>query len=346
MLKNWITRLPMFAVAHQAPDAAGGGGSADPNGSGDDSTSSDDSAGQDESDGDAGAGDEPATQATETIDPEQELERILEDDDEPNDQRPVEERFAAVLSTNKRLKREMRKLQPVKQQLRDAGVKNVGEMLQKARTFDQLQDLAKSDPAKLRRILFDDDTPAPTSARTGNGHTAASESDDLIPLDKLPFDVNNGDPINQFMRDLVQKVNEQHRELKGIKGEHQTSRQREQQRGAQAFRQHWDSAVDAAAKQIPDDNVRILFKDALVMAREIPDVRKRGVSFLVNHYLTKFKVSTTTRARVNDALRQTTAKNNTQLPRQHTGGGMAATAKGDYKPTFASIREKLDAAED
>jgi hypothetical protein len=345
MFKHWISRLPMFSVAHNAPDTGSGGGSSDPSGSGDASTASNGSADQDGGD-DAGAGDDSATRATGDADPDQELEALL-DDDGGDDLRPVEERLQAILPAHKRVKRELRKLMPIKRQLKEAGITNLGDAISKAQYFDRIQQMADEDPRGLARLLGIDVTPSSATPARGASprvtENAAGGGGDLIDVSKLPFDINNGDPVNQFMGMIIGKLNETHRELTALKGDHSNLRTSARERAEREHRSSWKSAVDAAAAKIPDAGVRTVFQDAMALARNEPRARQMGVQKLIDHYLTKLGVGGQAKQRANDAARQRIAQNTSQLPRQHAGTGTPASARGNSRKTFASIREKLDA---
>lgn len=269
-------------------------------------------------------GDEPRAAAGASDDDGDEIEALLADDDADDvPQGPVDpQRFAKIRSAHNKLKRRFGKAAPTLKALREAGVRNVSDLLTKAQQFDAIATHAQRD-AKLRALLFGD----------GGEPTAAEPAESAPPAfdpKKLPFPVSDDDPLSGFLANLAQQVHDLTQENQRLKTTVTTDQTARRQQVEQAQRTQWVSAVEQAKKELPAPFQK-LFHDAMVTAYQHRHRHRLPVEKVIEHYLAdarKAGAVTATQARVATAAvkeRAATANAN-KWPAHVAGGGAPAPA--------------------
>jgi hypothetical protein len=352
MFKWWITQHWPGVVCCHTPDAAGGGGGADPTGSGAASTAADTSAGA-ATDGDEGAVGERRTATPDDGQDaavEESLEDLLAEASDPLDARPLEERLKALSARNKKLLRKLTRMDPVYSRVRDL---DLDEVLGQARGFQEARELARTDRDGFLRF-FGLDSPSSRASRASDEGEADANAP-VIDLKALPFDPNLNE-VNRFFYTLAEQVNVLAQDNKQLRAIAQGVDSRQQRESYVTRGRAWKSAIDTAAAQIvgpdgrPNAGVQTVFKDAMAHAfraeegKRAHGQRALSVEFLVNHYLKQLGISKDVQRRANDAMRQRGAERTAALPRQQTASGAPATAQGDQPFNLAAARKRLTQA--
>lgn len=330
-LKYLTIRVPLVAFA---PDAGGGAGGGDASGSAAASTAAGDSAAA------AGTGDGGAAAAADAAgagEVEESLDELLSGDDDALNNRPASEQLKALRDRNRKFRRRFERDKPMLERVK--GV-NLDETLQRAEAFQTLQQLVNSDPARAAAFLGLDVAKLRPSAATTT-ETRANPTPTVIDLAKLPFDKDGG-PVNQFLYSLAETVNRLTSGLDQVRGTATSLNSKLGQDAARSRATTWKGAMDKAAEQISDEGVRVLFKDALILAFQQQEQairsgrQPKAVEFFVNHYLTKLKVSAADKQRVNDALRQRGAE------QVANGGRRAASSTATAAPADAGVKKDMN----
>lgn len=287
--------------------------------------------------GSSAEGDGQARQAAEPADDGDELDAVLADDDDLENA-PEHERFSRLRKSHNRLKRKLGKAAPTLRVLREAGVKDIAELLQKARQFDQLAQVAEKNP-RFRAVLFGEEPQGEPHARTPEPPV----SDDFDPK-TLPFDVSADDPLNQFLVGLARDlhgVRKENAELKRLVFTDHTSRR---QQAEAAEKQQWSTALASAKAELPE-HLHAVFHDAMVSAYTLRRDHKKTPQQVIDHYLAKFRasnqISKKTEQIASGAARERAATTTTKKwPAPMAGGGAPAPASR-HTPTLRDLNKRI-----
>lgn len=251
------------------------------------------------------------------------------DDDDYSDV-PFNEhpRFKALTRKLSKQGRQLAKLRPVADRVKDV---NVDELSLKARTADQLNAVLARNP-KLRQQMLE----ALSSPDRGD----EPESEPEFDSSKLPFDVS--DESGKFFAKFYKEFLELRKE-NGRLSSHLKQMGEDSARNANAGEaRNWKSAVTAAEAHVPE-HFREMFHDAVYGA--FKEARERGVKVdpqkVIDHYLKKTGVNKGVQAKASDAAAQRIAEKNKNLPHQPANAGAPAGAKGDRKETVADVNRRL-----
>lgn len=339
-----------LAVLTDIPTADGGGAGGGPTGGGAPSTGAADPAGPGDA-GDAGAeGIDPSATPAAAAEPatEESIEDLLAGDDDPNEAlRPADERIKALADRRRKLQRRLAKMAPVYQRMEG---RDIDAVLSNARNYEQLIELAQSNPTLARQLLGIDAAPAAAPARAAGDAPPADDAAalGLIDLAKLPFEANSD--VNKFFYKLAEDFNSLKKELHATRELAKGADQRLSSEAKTGRTRNWKSAIDSAAGQIPDEGLRDVFTDLMKHAFNAEEQkvtlgqRAFAPEFYVNHYLKKLKVNADTQRRAQDAVRQRGAERTAALPRQQTGSGAPAPVNGNVRIDMAEARRRMLAA--
>lgn len=330
--------LPLF---QQVADAGAGGGAADPTGAGDGSQPSDEEAAGGE-EGDPGSSAD-GVQAER----DEALEDLLLDEDEDDPKATVDDRYKKLAAKNRKLKRQLAKRMSVLKRFEGL---DPDDVLTRARQFDQLNEqIARLTPRQRAALYGGEVTDPAQPARP------APVADPEFDPSQLPFDPNENE-INRYFAGMAKDNFELKRTIARLEGRLQQVDSRDTARTEAQERSQWKGAIDAAAATIPDDEVRILFKDAMAAAYRDRANHRKAPQDIIAHYL-KGKLSPQQQKQANAAAAQATAgkgapargaqaqaqriaESNKSLPRTVAPSGQPAPARSE-KPSLADIRKRL-----
>ncbi|MGE3278023.1 MAG: hypothetical protein AB7O67_23170 [Vicinamibacterales bacterium] len=297
-------------------------------------------------DGDGGDGDDADDHEGQGTSPEDEDEELLfGGGDDQDEGRPAEERLKALSASHKKLKRRFGKFWPLAKTLKAAGVsdRDVPALIQKAQNFDALARRAGGDPQAVERLMalvrgeaVDDSTGGKSTSRRGGDQDAVEFDESTLPFDP------NANANNRFFADEIKRGRTVEARLQtalkriealegGIRSEKQTRVQQE-----------WSSAMNAAAKHIPDPGLRTLFTDAVKATFQLGGARLKPQQ-VIDHYLKQAGITPGRQKVAAAAARQRLANGNQQLPRNQAGVGAPSPARSG-KERLADVHKRLRTA--
>lgn len=336
MFRMWKARwfTDGFALLMDAPGAAGDAAGSDPVNGG---------AGDSPAGGDVDAGDEgdPEGQHASGADPDDD-----EDEDDPDTREDGEwtpERIKKVTTKLKKLQRRDRRFAPTRSrlaELRERGV-SLDDVLYGHRQYGELSQQIARNP-NLRKLVTGD-----IAAEEREETRAPAEPD----FDEagLPFDPNEN-PTNRYFADLAKSNHELRRELKKLAGRIDSSDGRDAQRIEGEERRTWKGAIDAAAGTIKDEQARMWFKDAMVLAYQDRGKHRRTPQQMIAHYLKSNASPNQARAantaaqnagKRTAATQQRIAEQNKNLPRTAAPPGGSPAPARQQRESLAEVRKRL-----
>jgi hypothetical protein len=131
-------------------------------------------------------------------------------ENDPQKQRPIEERYKALSKRARKLERSLKKSLPVQQALREAGV-DLRTLMQRHQTLANIEAAIDANPRLKAAIYGTDDTedePETRSTNTRRDSRAADGDDETV---EYPFDTQDGP--GRFVADLDKRVRTSQRDL-------------------------------------------------------------------------------------------------------------------------------------
>lgn len=308
-------------------------------------------------DGDAEqSGDEGDGAGLEASDREEALEDLLVDEDDADtdtqtgQQRSIEDRLKAVAKKNRKLRRQLAKVLPKLQRVKDL---DLDDLITRARRADELSQLIERNP-RLRRVLFSsgDAEEENRSARQRD----PDEEETLFDEGALPFDPNES-PTNRYFANLAKRNTEMERTVKQLTARIDELHGRDTARTEGEIKREWKTAIDAAADKVTDKGVRTVFKDAVTAAYQLAR-HKYTAQQIISHYLKELGVDQQDASRANAAAahanrgggkpatadlagRQRIAEHNRNLPRTGAPTGGQPTTARKTSETVAEVSRRI-----
>lgn len=256
-------------------------------------------------------------------------------DDADDDRDPVTQhpRFKALRKQARKHEARLKKLLPLAGLVKGMSPDQVHEFMAKARQFDTLASAADSNP-RLRAFLFGDDGGADAGTSAGKKPPAGGADFEDLTEDSVPFEATSD--VGRFMlaefRRNRQELATLRSELARAAGELTQFQNLIGQRAENASRAAWKTAVEAAAKELPE-GYREMFMDAIHGAYS--HAKARGLKITpqqaIDHYLNKARTSLRLTAgqqqRASGAAAQSMAEHNRILPRQSSGGSAPSSVR-------------------
>jgi hypothetical protein len=329
-----------FAVFHDAavadagtgPSASADAGGAVPPGGGDPDV------------GEASAGVNAGTSGD--ADPDDDL---FEDEEAGPSTRTPEEQIAALRAKNRKLAKRVVKSRALTDRLKDV---DVDDVLTSSRQYRELERQIQQNP-KLRALLYGDG-----DAAADPGKTTRAAADELpsLPSDfsaeALGFDPTDGQAnktIANAIRHLAH-LSKTVNELKALQPTVQTLERTMSSRQAAEEAQAWSSALNTAttevAKALPNNPFIVdVLTDAIKGAYANRRAHGKSPQQIVEHYLGKLKqagqITPKAAAQVSAGVKAGMAQHNKTLPASPAGGGAAAPAAGNTRPTLKDVHKRL-----
>lgn len=330
-----------FAPFMDAPDAGAGGGGTDPVDGGD---------GNPPPAGDIDpTGDAPAA-GTDDDDDEEDPDLRADAEVTPERMKRITAKLAKLNRRDKSFRVERARLKD----LRERGI-TLDDLIHGNRQHRELAEQIARNPA-LKKLVSGD-----VAEEERREPPAAKEDDDPDFDEKaLPFDPDES-PINRYFADLAKTNHDLRRNTKKLEGRlnqiegKDTARTAEETKRVELEeRNTWKSAIDAAAKTIEDEDIRMLFKDALAGAYQNRARHGKTPQQIIAHYLKgkvtsrQAAVATAAAGKVTPpaapvrtaATQQRIAEQNKTLPRTVAPAGTPASARSG-KESLADVRRRL-----
>jgi hypothetical protein len=266
-------------------------------------------------------------------------------DTEDEQDKPLEERFKKLTNALRKAKRKLGSSRSDRQflkELKDRGI-SVQDLYADSREYRRFLAETEKNP-RLKSLLASgggEGDDAPRGKSTTSERRSAADTDDFQfddSPDALGFDPKES-PANkvlaQGLRDVAQLKHQLSRILSHLGDPKElvskvrtidTTLRSSQQRSVDG---EWNTAYAAAAKHIQDPELKAVFGDLLLAAKEKYG-GQRPAQFFVDHYLKKLKVNPQQAARASAAAGQArarTAERVTQLSRPTGQNGTPAPAR-------------------
>lgn len=337
----------------QAPADGAAGGGADDAGedAGDTGKAGEDDATSGEgADGDHADDDEGHT-GSQTDEDDDDALVFGRDDEDDEDARPLEERHKRLSTAHNKLKRRFGKNLPLIKALRQAGITDANDVVQKVRSFDALLERAGGDANKLLRLITQQGSGEDSDAR-GTGRTdrmtkaearELADEFDLSDEDFAKLWETNNDAGKFFMK-LSRSHSSTSKQLKEALARLDQLEGGIKQKDTQAVADKWLGVIKAGATKIKDEDTRDVYSDLMKAAyrQQAAEGRRFDPDAVSAKILKKLKVNPTTARIVQSAQQQRMATNNGHRPKHQAGGhsSTAAPAKAK-KESLVDVHRRL-----
>lgn len=303
MLKKWLLAGLLFAPGDAGGNAGDDAGVSD--GQGD--PAGDDAGDAHVDDGGAAAGVNAGADDADDDDDEDDFSDLPQKEDP---------QIKKLLKKLQKRNRQVRRMRPVAQQLKDVDVHDV---LTKAKSADQIREALAAHPDLAEQVM---------AALAGTRKPAAGKAEKpKFDRTKLPFSTD--DDSGKFFADFYEQFTALQEELKTTRAELTGLKQAGQQQTRQAVLGTWQSQTKAAAASMPEW-ARSMFNDAVYGA--FREAESKGLRLdpqkVIKHYLSKLPIGDKAKAAAAAAAaRGKAATNNSNLPRVPHQAGLPAGAR-------------------